>query len=115
MCMNKPEHTLGDVLRQAREDCGLTLEDVAYHARRTLPIPFRFSRAKLQRIEAEGVEGKVDPYLVQFLAALYKRPLNELSPAAAEQLAVYFTVVEQGIDASGWTHGYSDNRTHVAA
>lgn len=79
--------TLGGNLRAAREACGVSLLEATIRLRDQLPEALWVSLETVRRLEL-GVtpESKADPMLLAALAAVYGRPLSEISAVKAAEL-----------------------------
>lgn len=81
--------TFGERLKQARQTCGISLEEAAYQLRDRAPKQWRVSFGALAQWERGAVpEDRVDPWTLAVLADIYDVDLEELSPIAARDAAV---------------------------
>lgn len=95
------ETTYGTRLRTARENAGLTQQDVVFAVRQSMPRPMWISQTKLQRIESGLIpEEKADTFLLLFLSDLYGTSLADISTAVAEDVKMVADLVKRQ---TGWT------------
>ncbi len=93
MTNNASLTAIGDRLRSARQEAGMSLDDVIIElATRGVTGPMGMSRAKINQIE-QGYRKLIDPIAVATLAKVYNKPLEEISPEAAEMLARWWGFV----------------------
>lgn len=99
--MDEPTTTpqeLGATLRRARDEAGLTLDDVIVEFRlRNIPTSMSMSRGKIGQLE-KGYVANPDPWDLLLLATVYGKDLREISPEAAEDIDSYRRFVQDPQD-----------------
>lgn len=119
--MDEPTTTpqeLGAILRQARDDAEMTLDDVIVEfSLRNIPSSMKMSRGKIGQLE-KGYVAHPDPWDLLLLATVYGKELRDISPEAADDIDSYRQFVSQRPDPespSRWTTDVSmDELAQVA-